>query len=567
MKGFLIFISLFCQQLLLGQSRYQVVINELMADPSPVVGLPNYEWVELKNTGATAVNLRGWRLADASSQSGAFPDFVLYPDSFLIVCGAAARSPLEDFGQVLTVTGFPSLDNAGSILFLRSGNNELVHAVRYAASWYANDLKQEGGWSLEMIDAFNPCSGHSNWKASADPAGGTPGRTNTAAAPNPDSRPPQLLQAYAESASSLVLVFDEPLDSAYATVLSHYTADHGLSFVQAISPPPLDKVQLTTGLPMDSLLVYQISVELARDCVQNEMDQRALVKAGLPADPGKDEAVINEILFDPRPNAFDYVELFNAGPKILDAAKLYIANRNSNGQPGTLTVISKVPHAVFPGDHIVVTENASNLSHNYLVKNPANVFEVTALPSFPDDKGSVLLLNAQGDIIDELNYSHEWHFKLIDNAEGIALERIDAKAGTNTTDNWHSAASTAGYGTPSYSNSQHRQAEMTDAQLQVIPPVFSPDNDGYNDITSFHYKTAEQGLVANLLIFDAAGRRVRQLVRNSLLGDSGYWNWDGSNDQGQILSPGIYIILTELFNLRGQKQWFRHVVVLARKLK
>ena len=40
-------------------------------------------------------------------------------------------------------------------------------------------------------------------------------------------------------------------------------------------------------------------------------------------------------------------------------------------------------------------------------------------------EGYVIALNLQGDIIDEVNYSDDWHFKLIDDPQGVALERID----------------------------------------------------------------------------------------------------------------------------------------------
>ena len=43
-------------------SPYSVVIDEIMADPSPVVGLPNTEFIELKNVSAQAFNLNGWHI-------------------------------------------------------------------------------------------------------------------------------------------------------------------------------------------------------------------------------------------------------------------------------------------------------------------------------------------------------------------------------------------------------------------------------------------------------------------------------------------------------------------------
>ena len=35
-------------------------------------------------------------------------------------------------------------------------------------SWYQNEVKKDGGWTLEMIDTKSPCAGISNWKASTD---------------------------------------------------------------------------------------------------------------------------------------------------------------------------------------------------------------------------------------------------------------------------------------------------------------------------------------------------------------------------------------------------------------
>ncbi len=104
------------------------------------------------------------------------------------------------------------------------------------------------------------------------------------------------------------------------------------------------------------------------------------------------------------------------------------------------------------------------------------------------------------------------------------------------------------------------------SSIEVTPKVFSPDNDGFNDIATIQYKIDQPGYVANVTIFDAAGRPVRNLVRNGILSTAGYWNWDGLDDKGLKLPVGTYIIFTEIFNLRGKKDKFKNVVVLARKL-
>ena len=123
------------------------------------------------------------------------------------------------------------------------------------------------------------------------------------------------------------------------------------------------------------------------------------------------------------------------------------------------------PFYIFPGDYFVITEDAANLEFNYLVKNPDAVLELSSLPSYPDDAGDVILLNGQGNIVDEVKYDDSWQFKLIDNPEGVSLERIDPEGPSQDAANWHSAASTAGYGTPTYKNSQYKQTQIIDAAI------------------------------------------------------------------------------------------------------
>ena len=166
-----------------------------------------------------------------------------------------------------------------------------------------------------------------------------------------------------------------------------------------------------------------------------------------------------------------------------------------------------------------------------------------------------------------MNYKDDWHFALLNNDEGVSLERIDPDGESQKADNWHSAASTAGYGTPTYKNSQYKLVQSISAAIEVTPKVFSPDNDGRDDIATIQYKTTEPGYIANITIYDANGRPVRNLVKNGTLSLQGYWVWDGLDDKRLKVPVGTYILFTELFNLNGKKEVFRNVVVLARPLR
>ncbi len=551
----------------LAQNRYDVVIDEIMADPTPQVGLPNNEWLELKNTTATPINLQNWRIGDVSGQSGPLPNFTLRPDSFVIVCSSNAVSAMSAFGITISVTSFPSLDNDGDQLFLRSANGKTIHAVNYSSAWYQNEVKKEGGWTLEMIDTKSPCAGSPNWKPSVSTTGGTPGKKNSIDAVNTDQTAPQLKRAYTRDSVTIILVFDEPVDSLSGATLTNYSIDGGLTLISAATLAPLfSMVQLKTSIPMTANVVYTITAKNVKDCKGNTIDAANKAKVGLPVDAAAGEWIINEILFNPRSNAFDYVEFYNNSNKIFDAAKLYIADRSSSGAVSSIKALSLVPYYIFPGDYIVETEDANSLSTQYLVQHPDNVLVISSPPSFPDDEGDVIALNFQGIIVDEVHYKNDWHFKLINDEEGVALERIDPNGPSQDASNWHSAASTAGYGTPTYKNSQYKLLNAIQATVDVSPKIFSPDNDGRDDIATIQYEVSTPGYVANITIFDAAGRPVRNLVRNGILGLKGYWNWDGLDDKGSRLPVGNYIIFTEIFNLQGKKERFKNTVVLARKL-
>jgi len=550
-----------------AQNRYDVVIDELMADPTPQISLPNNEWIELKNVSASPINLQNWRIGDATGQSGPMPNFILQPDSFVIVCTASAVAALQVYGKTISVTSFPSLDNDGDQLYLKTNTGLTVHSVNYSSSWYQNAVKSDGGWTLEMVDTKSPCAGISNWKASIDLKGGSPGIKNSVDGVNNDQTGPSLLKAYSIDNLNIVLVFDEPVDSLKGATVSNYSVDGGLTIQSATAvSPTFDKVQLRLVNPMQANTVYNITVTNVADCKNNIIGTRNKTKVGLPVDAAASDMVINEILFNPKTGGSDFVEFYNRGNKIIDAGKIYIANRNNSGGISTPKLFSALPYYIFPGDYIVITEDADNISLNYLVKNPEAVLVISSLPSFPDDQGDVVLLNFQGDVVDEVKYKDDWHFALIDDANGVSLERIDPDGVSQDASNWHSAASTAGYGTPTYKNSQYRLLQTIKATIEVTPKVFSPDNDGRDDIAIIQYKTSEPGYVANITIYNANGIPVRSLVRNAILGLEGNWIWDGLDDKKLKLPIGTYILFTEIFNLNGKKESFKNVVVLARKL-
>ena len=548
-------------------NRFDIVIDEIMADPTPQVGLPNNEWIELRNTSAVAINLQGFRIADLSGQSGVMPSYILKPDSFVIVCTSSAVTAMSAFGPTISVTSFPSLDNNGDQLSLISTQAKVIHAFNYDISWYQNELKKDGGWTLEMIDTKNPCSGFSNWKASIDVKGGTPGKKNSIDAANADKTSPKLLRAFAVDNLNITLVFDEPLDSAKGATAANYSISDGIGTPQsAIAVAPVfDRVNLKLNTALAINKVYTITASTVADCAGNTIGSKNTTRVGLSSIADSLDIIINEILFNPKSGGVDYVEIYNRSQKIIDAKQLYIANRNSTNVISSIQQLTTESILLFPGDFLVITEDPQIVLQQYVTTNQDAFMQISSMPSFSDDKGDVIILNAQGKIVDEVAYSDKWHFALISNTEGVSLERIDYNA-PSVQNNFHSAATSVGYGTPGYKNSQFRIDQQVQGDITITPEVFSPDNDGIDDFATISYNFPAPGYVANITIFDASGRLVRYLQKNALSGMKGSYTWDGLGEKQQKLSQGIYIIYTEIFNTDGKKKQFKNTIVLARRM-
>jgi hypothetical protein len=256
--------------------------------------------------------------------------------------------------------------------------------------------------------------------------------------------------------------------------------------------------------------------------------------------------------------------LYNRSDSAVDLNTLYLTHRTTGGALGSPKKLYATTYYLKPGAYVVFTEDAENLARQYLLKDPGAVVVIPSMPSYPNNEGTVVVLDATGEALDEVRYRKDWHFSLLAGKEGIALERIDPDAESNNKENWHSAAADAGYGTPGYANSQLFQNAIV--SITLSPNVFSPDGDGTDDAALLLYTVPQSGWVANVFIYDAAGTRVRHLAKNAVLGTSGTFSWNGLDENGRQRPAGPYIVYTELFTLDGKKHHVKKAVVLARRL-
>lgn len=548
--------------------QYDVLIDEIFADQTPVVALPEAEYIELYNASSIAIDLAGFIISDGSTISSAFSSLLLESGNYLIVSDDANAGLFNSYGDVFYLNGFPSLNNDADQIQLISSTGLIVHDVSYTSAWYQNTLKSEGGYSLEMIDVEYPCQGSANWTASIATEGGTPGTQNSVHANNPDETAPSLLSAFVNALDSLIIYFDEAPESS-SIVASNFSVDHAIGIAISAESDlenPL-AVHLFFSNPFSENILYTISCSGITDCSGNEILLNNSAEFGIATEPLAGDIVINEILFNPVTDGYDFIELYNRSDKFIDVSKLSLAefDIDDSSLMSEITQISLQSKLFLPASYLVISQNTLQVSTQYMIASTENFIENNATPNYPDDDGIAAILDESGNIIDKLNYSDSWHFALLDDDDGVSLERLNYQAETQNQNNWHSAAEDKHFGTPGLQNSIFGELAGAENLFHLEYGVFSPDGDGYHDYLILNYDITGLGTISQILIYDAQGRFVKQLANNELLSSNGFLTWDGINEKNEKSKMGNYIAYIEIFDLNGNVQKEKLKFTLIRK--
>ena len=549
--------------------QWDIIINEIMADPTPTVELPDVEYVELLNTSSFPINLDGWTFMAGTKSKELLQQSIL-PGEFLILCPTDKCMYFGSFINCMDVLGSSDLTNDGNTLSVLDREGRLVSAVEYSLDWYGDDYKSEGGWSLERIDPANFCEGILNWSASEHSTGGTPGNHNSILTNNTDDIEPSILRVYPLSNNQLKVVFSEILDSLSLLDPANYSLDKGLGNPILVDPvdPLFQAVELEYADTFIQNQIYTLAINSVNDCAQNSSGEMA-VQFGLPSKAESQDVVINEVLFNPIGNGADYVELFNRSNKIVDVSELIIAGWDEEEQlPTSHKNLSEEPFLLFPGSYLVLTPSKENiLEQFYEADEFAFINPEISLPTMANEAGRIILMDKSLNTIDDFEYHEDMQFELLTSFEGIALERINFDLPTNDAGNWHSASETVGFGTPGLPNSQYKEIADMDSKLSLSPEIFSPDNDGFDDVLTISYSFDKVGYVATITVFDAKGRQIRRIADHVLLASTGQFTWDGITAGNKKARMGIYLILFEYFDLNGNVHQEKLTCVLAAKLE
>ncbi len=149
------------------------------------------------------------------------------------------------------------------------------------------------------------------------------------------------------------------------------------------------------------------------------------------------DIVINEIMFSPKNDEPEWIELFNRSDLPINLMDWQFADRTSSPK-----IIDSL-YLIGTNEYLVLSEDETIIDYYEITSN----IIVLNLPSLNNTGDGLKLLNSLGGVIDSVNYSSVWG-----SGDGYSLERINVDKDGNDSTNWNSSISKQ-FATPGKINS------------------------------------------------------------------------------------------------------------------
>ncbi|MBW3467801.1 lamin tail domain-containing protein [Arthrospiribacter ruber] len=539
-----------------------IILNEVMPAPRPNNSLPNVEYVELFNAGTRPVYLGGMQLGN-SRRITVLPSAILDPGEYIILSPRNQSPQFEKYGKVLGLSNWPTLLNTADQVKLFDKEDNVIDSLNYTQQTYGSSALASGGYSLEIVNPFLKCYLPSNIRPSTDPERGTPGRTNSVFEDIPDRKPPLFIGSDILSEQTVLLQFDKILNQDLRNVQIEIKPFLELLEVE-IGPSP-DQIILHLQDPVKTNTQYYVEINGLRDCSGNLFEgKKNETYFILPDEAVQGDVVINEVLFNPRTGAPKFVEIYNSSHKFINLKDWKLANLNASDEVANRRILFSENKILEPFSFLVFTTDAEKLFQEYPKGKKERFVAYNSLPSYPISAGNVVFLNPDESITETFSYTERMHHPLLRDKRGVSLERLSPKAPIDDPNNWQSASSTEGYASPGYRNSHHFEGNQN-LTLEIIPKVFIPEAAGEQPFTTISYKMESAGKIATLRILSPSGVLIKELCQNAIWGESGFYLWDGTDQNSRKVRPGYYIVWLEIFDLHGQVSHIRKTVVVGTK--
>ncbi|MFA4907614.1 MAG: lamin tail domain-containing protein, partial [archaeon] len=451
-----LFLILFCVR----TSGSTLVINEVMFDPD---GADNYdEFIELFNTGDSAVSLNGIRLIVNNISSSLLRvdstfQFVLKSHGYALIMEKDyllnhksstydETIPASTVLAVISTSAFGSgglTNNAPNLIALVSADSETLSIV-------VTTPGQSSGYSDERIEPGGP-DAPENW-ADSRILHGTPGFRNSVT-PLPFDlevtqltclSDPELLETGKVIDFSIVVknIGENVCDSVLILFGEDINGDSVLSSKETLYSTytklaPKDSIAILTNVVFNHAGIHHLIGEIIFPPDDRPGNNRQILDVQLPFSTHC--LAINEFMYCPASGSGgEWIELLNISTDTINLREWTI------GDNSTTVILTKTEFLLPPNEFVVIANDSSFLC--FWGNQPHFLKSLQAIPALNNTSDSILVNDLCGRRIDGLGYSKTWGYRT-----NFSLERKNPFTLSNSSSNWALSSSSEG-GTPGQPN-------------------------------------------------------------------------------------------------------------------
>lgn len=350
----------------LGANPGDVIVTEIMQNPSFVTD-NNGEYFEIYNTTASAINIDGWIIRDAGSNTHAINNggSLMVPANGYLVLGINSNSSTNGGVPVdYQYSSNWSLANGDDEVILEEGGI-IIDEVFYDGG---PNFPDPNGKSMELIDVNLDNNAGANWaealSAWVGSAGdfGSPGSENTVA--NADfpptasnvTRNPQVPSSSDLVTISAELTDDDPLTTASSTKQLFYNSGSGFTATSMLNSSGDIFEGVVPPQANGTIVNYYVSVtDIGGQTTTSPTDAPVSFYSYQINNSGTTPAlVINEILYN-NGSSYEFIEIFNNTGSAVDLS-FWLLSDGSN----VWTIPSGT--SVNDNDFVVFTDNTASFS-------------------------------------------------------------------------------------------------------------------------------------------------------------------------------------------------------------
>lgn len=281
------------------------------------------------------------------------------------------------------------------------------------------------------------------------------------------------------------------------------------------------------------------------------------------------DLLINEVMYYPNVGEKRYVEIYNNSGS--DVFLYGITLRHHSAGLDVCKSAMSQSHSILPdGGYAVLAADTASVCSVYGADSGKMAY-CPGMPALNTGKGYVVLLSADGNILDSMYYEKSMHSAILQSVRGVALERVSPLEDSMEPGNWQSAQANSRFATPGRRNSVSESAggqEIPDGEsagrgeeVYMENQLIRPGD--MDRALRLVLDIPRQNVCVSASVYDEGGRPRRSLVTQEMVYPGCEILWDARDDHGSFCSMGMYIVLIKAWDPTGWTKNYKMVCVVG----